>query len=165
MGSVETGNYPVEFNAENYLWRARLPGKGCSTPIVLDRTIYVTAPVDGNDAVLAFDWTGAEKWRTTFGPEDAGKHRNGSGSNASPVTDGNAVYAYFKSGTLAAIGLDGTVRWQTNLVKQFGKDTLFWDHGTSPVLTDDFVVMARMHSGESWIAALQVSCGPGDQMP
>src|SRR5438309_677838 len=57
----------------------------------------------------------------------AGKHRNGSGSNASPATDGHAVFAYFKSGTLAALQLDGRVRWQTNLVERFGPDTLYWD--------------------------------------
>ena len=159
IGSIESGNYPVHFDAENYLWRTALPGKGCSTPIVSDRTIYVTAPANGNDAVLALDWSGTEKWRTTFGPEDAGKHRNGSGSNASPATDGKGVYVYFKSGTLAAVELDGTVRWQTNLVRRFGKDNLFWDHGTSPVLTEQYVVMARMHSGDSWVAAFDKASG------
>lgn len=27
-GSVELGNYPVKFGADNYLWRTELPGKG-----------------------------------------------------------------------------------------------------------------------------------------
>jgi outer membrane protein assembly factor BamB len=158
-GSIDAGNYPVEFGAEKYLWRTPLPGKGCSTPICLGERIYLTAPAEGRDAVLAFDLAGKEQWRTVFGPEDAGKHRNGSGSNASPVTDGEAVFVYFKSGTLAAVELDGRVRWQTDLVARFGKDTLFWDHGTSPVLTDKHVVMARMHQGESWLAAFDKSSG------
>lgn len=158
-GSTELGSYPHEFGAEKFLWRTELPGKGCSTPILLDETIYLTAPVDGNDALLSYDFQGMEKWRAVFGKEDAGKHRNGSGSNASPVTDGKTVFVYFKSGTLAAVDLDGETRWKTNLVERFGKDTLFWDHGTSPVLTDKFVVMARMHGGESWLAAFDKSSG------
>ena len=105
VGSTPDGSYPAEFHADNLKWRASLPGKGCSTPIVLHRAIYVTAPVSGSDALLAVDWSGQQKWQATFGPEDAGKHRNGSGCNASPVTDGNAIFVYFKSGTLAAVEL------------------------------------------------------------
>ena len=158
-GSTESGNYPDKLDPDDALWTAELPGKGCSTPIVLNRTIYVTTPANGLDTVMALDWSGAEKWQTSFGEENAGKHRNGSGSNASPVTDGDGVFVYFKSGTLAAVELDGTVRWQTDLVERYGKDTLFWDHGTSPVLTDRHVIMARMHSGESWIAAFNKEDG------
>ncbi len=124
-GSTMIGTYPIKWDADNVLWSAPLPGKGCSTPIVWDRRIYVTAPAHGHDAVLAFDWSGEQLWRTTFGPEDPGKNRNGSGSNASPATDGQGVFVYFKSGTLAALELDGTVRWQTNLCERFGTDTLF----------------------------------------
>jgi outer membrane protein assembly factor BamB len=149
----------VRFGADKYLWRAALPGKGCSTPIVLDGAIYLTSPVDGKDALLCYDLGGKEKWRAVFDKEAPGKHRNGSGSNASPVTDGDGVFAYFKSGTLAAVGLDGKERWKTNLVERFGPDTLFWDHGTSPVLTAKHVVMARMHHGESWLAAFDKATG------
>ncbi len=158
-GSVADGSYPVQWKADQVLWAFPLPGKGCSTPIVWDRRIYVTAASDGRDGLLAIDWSGQEVWRTTFGEENPGKHRNGSGSNPSPVTDGKSVYVYFKSGTLAAVDLDGNVRWQTNLVEQYGPDTLFWDHGTSPVLTRDCVIMVRMHHGESWLAAFDKLTG------
>ena len=115
--------------------------------------------MDGKDALLSFDWSGKEVWQKTFGPEDRGKHRNGSGCNASPTTDGEGVFVYFKSGTLAALELDGTVRWETNLVKQYGRDVLFWDQGTSPVLTRKHVVMTRIHQGESWLAAFDKRSG------
>jgi outer membrane protein assembly factor BamB len=121
--------------------------------------IYLTCSADGNDALLSYDFGGTEKWRAVFGKENPGKHRNGSGSNASPVTDGRSVFVFFKSGTLAAVELNGKVRWQTDLVERFGKDTLFWDHGTSPVLTDKYVIMARMHQGESWLAAFDKETG------
>ncbi|MEI6539632.1 MAG: Pyrrolo-quinoline quinone, partial [Planctomycetota bacterium] len=87
-GSIEFGSYPVQLDAAHVLWQAPLPGKGCSTPIVWQQTIYLTAPINGNDGLLSFDWAGKQRWQATFGQEKAGKHRNGSGSNASPVTDG-----------------------------------------------------------------------------
>ena len=161
-GGTEIGTYPEVLKIENALWSVELPGKGCSTPIILDKNVYLTAPVNGNDAVLSYDWNGKQRWSTTFGPENAGRHRNGSGSNASPISDGHAVFAYFKSGTLAAVEMDGSLRWKTNLVERFGKDTLFWDHGTSPVLTKKHVIMARMHEGESWLAAFDKVSGEMD---
>jgi outer membrane protein assembly factor BamB len=75
------------------------------------------------------------------------------------VSDASAVFVYFKSGTLAAVNLDGSIRWQTDLVERFGKDERFWDHGTSPVLTKQHVVMARMHAGDSWLAAFDKKSG------
>jgi outer membrane protein assembly factor BamB len=158
-GSVGQGTYPDKLDPNKCLWRTALPGKGCSTPIVSGQRIYVTAPVEGNDGLLCYDLNGSEKWRTTFGKENAGKHRNGSGSNASPISDGKAVYCYFKSGTLAAMEADGKIRWQTDIVGRFGKDTLYWDHGTSPVLTEKHVIMTRIHEGESWVAAFDKQSG------
>ncbi len=158
-GSTQYGRFPAKFDASNHLWKAELPGKGCSTPIVFGERIFVTSAAGNLDSLLCFDLQGTEKWRATFGNENPGKHKNGSGSNASPVTDGKLIFVYFKSGTLAAIELNGTVRWKSNLVERFGKDTLFWDHGTSPVLTDRHVIMARMHQGESWVAAFDKDSG------
>jgi len=158
-GSTSQGGYPVDWTPENILWKTALPGKGCSTPAVWDDHIYLTAPKDDLNAVLAFNPSGKILWQTTLGPEKAGKHRNGSGSNASPAVDAEGVFVYFKSGTLAALEFDGRLRWEIDLVERFGPDSLFWDQGTSPVLTDDSVVMARMHGGESWLAAFDKTTG------
>lgn len=158
-GSATAGTYPVKWDATSVLWKAPLPGKGCSTPIVWARQIVLTAPINGLDAALAFDWAGKPLWQRTFGPEEAGKHRNGSGSNPSPATDGRGIFVYFKSGTLAALEMGGQVRWQTNLVTGFGPVKLYWDQGTSPVLTERAVIIARMHHGDSWVAAFDKASG------
>lgn len=158
-GGVDQGNYPVKWTVDKVLWKCELPGKGCSTPIVWNKRIYVTAPTDGVDSLIAIDWNGQRLWEAKFSEEKPGKHRNGSGCNPSPATDGQNIFVNFKSGTLAAVGFDGAIRWQTNLVERFGPDTLFWDHGASPVLTQQYVVMTRMHKGESWIAAFDKLTG------
>ncbi|MCM2370348.1 outer membrane protein assembly factor BamB family protein [Aporhodopirellula aestuarii] len=158
-GSRSDGNYPAVLDESTMRWSAPLPGKGCSTPILFGQNLYLTAPVDGKDSILSIDTSGAQRWSTSFATEVSGKHRNGSGCNASPVTDGQGVFAYFKSGTLAAVELDGTERWTMNLVERFGPDQRFWDHGTSPVLTQNHVVIARMHAGDSWVAAFDKVSG------
>ncbi len=159
-GSTDEGVYPEKCDAAtNLLWKTALPGKGCSTPIVWRRRIYLTAPVDGKDALLAFDWSGHPLWKCVLGAGRPGAHRNGSGCNPSATTDGRLVFVYFKSGTVAAVDLDGKLRWQTNLQERFGKDTLYWDIGSSPVLTDRDVVVAVLQHGNSYLAALDKPSG------
>lgn len=160
LGSTDHGEYPAEFDdSTNLAWKAVLPGRGCSTPAVVGEQILLTCPIDGFDAVLSYDWSGEQRWQTKVGPEKPGKHRNGSAANSSPATDGKYVFAYFRSGNLAGLDLTGKVLWKTNLQERFGKDTLYWDIGTSPVLTDKACVVAVMHSGESYLVALEKASG------
>lgn len=159
-GTSASGAYPTVWSeTSNMLWKTELPGKGCSTPIVWNHRIYLTAPVNGCDAVLAFDWNGTLLWQTCFGPERAGKHRAGSGSNPSVATDGHEVFVYFKSGTLAALDMDGKVLWKTNLQERYGPDNMVWDIGSSPVLTEKDVIATVMREGDSYLAAFDKVTG------
>jgi outer membrane protein assembly factor BamB len=158
-GSTSQGSYPVRWDATNVLWKAPLPGKGCSTPVVWDKRLFLTAPVNGQDAALAFDWQGKVLWQRTLGAETPGKSKLSSGCNSSPVTDGVSIFVFFNSATLAALDWEGKVRWQTNTVTAFGPERLYWDRGTSPVLTEKAVIIARMHHGDSWLAAFDKTSG------
>ena len=144
----------------NVVWRAKLPGLGASTPAVWGDHVVVTCAIDGQDAAVCHGRDGRERWRRPLGAERAGKHKKATGSNPSPVTDGKHVWVYFKSGELACLGLaDGAVVWRTNLQERFGADTLWWDLGTSPVLTKDAVVVAVMQSGPSYLVAFERATG------
>jgi outer membrane protein assembly factor BamB len=159
-GSIEAGHYPVEWSStDNLAWKYELPGRGFSTPIVWGERIIVTAPVDGKDSVLSLDLSGKLQWQVALTPERSGKHRNASGCNPSPVTDGELIVAYYKSGTLAALDFSGKVRWTKNLQEVFGKDQLYWDIGTSPVLTEKYVIGTVMHSGKSGMIAYEKETG------
>ena len=159
-GSTSTGEYPTEFGPEkNVMWKAALPGRGFSTPVIWGDHIIVTTGSDGANRVLDLDATGTTRWTADVGKEREGKHRNGSGSNPSAVTDGKGIFVYFKSGDLAGLDFDGNVKWSTNLQERFAKDTLYWDMGTSPVLSARYVIVAVMHQGDSFLAAFDKSTG------
>ena len=148
-GVSEHVNFPSKFsNTENVNWKLALPGVGSSTPAIWGDKIFVTSAIGSKDGVSCFSKDGNKLWDHTFGQERGGKHKNGSGSNPSPVTDGNNIYLYYKSGTLAALDLDGKKVWFKNLQDEFGADTLWWDLGTSPVLTEEFVIIAVMQEYE-----------------
>jgi outer membrane protein assembly factor BamB len=141
-------------------WQFPLPGKGGSTPILSNNRIYLTTPDGGQDAVLALDLQGKRIWLTRLGTESAARHRTlGSSCNASPVTDGKGIFVYFRSSRLAALELDGSIRWTNDLAAKFGTEKLFWDQGSSPVVTEEHVIVTRLHQGESWIAGFDKMTG------
>ena len=161
-GSLAGKTPPGEFSKDkNLLWRVELPGRGCSSPIVVDGKIIVTTSVDGKDAAIAYDLAGKELWRKIFGEIMPGRgQRVGSSANSSPVTDGSAVYVYFKSGQLAALELNGDVRWEMNLFEKFGEDKLWWDAGTSRVIAGGNLVVAMMQTdAPSYIVSLDRKTG------
>ena len=158
-GSVTSGTYPTSWDVEKVTWKFELPGKGSSTPIVLNDRIFLTTPDEGQDAVMALDLEGNELWRTRLGAASEPKNSLASSCNASPVTDGKGIFVYFRSSRLAALELDGSIRWENDLAKTYGRENLFWDQGTSPVVTDKHAILARMHSGDSWVAGFDKATG------
>lgn len=160
-GVAPSGAYPMQWSENaGIAWKSELPGRGGSTPILADDNAFLTAGIDGQNTLLAVDVeTGNERWRTALGEDRGNKHRKGSGSNPSAVTDGQHVFAYFRSGDLACVGVDGKVRWQVNLQDEYGDDTLWWDLGSSPTLIGDLVVVAVMQTGPSYLVAYHRETG------
>jgi outer membrane protein assembly factor BamB len=159
-GVAAAGDYPIEWSVgtdgsagKNVLWSIDMPGQAGSTPIVWEDKFFITCNEDGKNLARCYNWQGQLQWQTAVGDERPGKHRKASGCNSSPVTDGKYVYVYFKSGDLACLDMQGQVVWKTNLQKQFAEDTLWWDLGTSPVLTRDHVVVAVIQSGPAYVVA------------
>ena len=161
QNGVATGTgYPTEWSeTKNVAWKIELPGKGSSTPVVWGEQIFLTSGADGQNALLAFNRQGKEQWRVLVGKERPGKNKKASGSNPSCVTDGEHVFAYFKSGDLACVDFKGKIVWQTNLQDKFGEDTLWWDLGTSPVLTKAHCVVTVMQTGPSYLVAFEKATG------
>ena len=158
--SDATGGYPIEFSADkNVAWKVELPGRGSSTPAVWGDAIYVTCGIDGQDALVCYDLASREQWRRLLGPEIAGKHPHGSGSNPSPATDGRHVVVFYKSGTVACFDLDGKELWRTNLRERYGDINMWWDLGASPVIAGDRAIVQVLHAGESYLVALDLESG------
>lgn len=155
------GEYPVKFSADDGVaWKVELPGLGSSTPAVWGDKVFVTCGIDGQDGVVCYDVNnGQELWKKSLGPEREPKHRNGSGSNPSPVTDGEHVVVYYKSGRVACLDMAGKELWQVNLQDKYGKDTLWWDLGSSPIIAGENAVVAVMHAGQGYLVALDLATG------
>jgi outer membrane protein assembly factor BamB len=163
-GYVEEGKIATDDwgHGKGVAWKAALPGRGCSTPVEAKGQLLLTAPVEGKDALLSYDLkTGKQKWQLVFGEETPGRgQRVGSGANSSVAVSGDYALAYFKSGRVAGVTLDGKKLWEHNLQGKFGETTLWWDQGTSPVAAGgNFVVAVMQTEGNSYLVSFKPETG------
>lgn len=159
-GVAAGDSFPLEWSEDsNIRWKQAVPGWGTATPVIWEEKIFLSCIDDEKNSLLCLNREGEKLWQTSFGPMSANRNRKASGANPSPVTDGQHVFAYYKSGDLACVDLQGQKVWQTNLQSNYGPDQLWWDLGTSPVLTEQLVVVAVMHQGPSYLVALDKRTG------
>ncbi len=159
---VRGTDFPTSWGeTENIAWKVKLPGWGTSTPAIWGDRVFVTCADEDNNknALLCLDRKGNQLWRADFGDMVQSRNRKAGGANPSPVTDGAHVFAYYKSGDLACVDFEGKTIWKKNLQDEYGRDRLNWDLGTSPILTKDFVIVAVMHAGPSYVVALEKQSG------
>jgi outer membrane protein assembly factor BamB len=161
VGVASGDGYPTVWSpTQSVAWSVDLPGIGASTPVIIENRALLTAGVDAQNRLICIDTeSGSTVWSARLGTDKGGKHRKASGANSSPVTDGTLTYAYFRSGDLGCVDSRGNVRWQKNLQDAYGEDTLWWDLGTSPLLTEKAVIVAVMQSGPSYLAAFDKLTG------
>jgi outer membrane protein assembly factor BamB len=134
---------PTEFGpAKNVLWKTPLPA-GHSSPVFWGDRIFLT----GYDAerkqllLMSLDrTTGKQLWRQEVPYEKlANVHVVSTPATATPVVDGERVYAYFLDAGLVAYTLDGALAWKLPLPAaqvRFGS-------GTSPVIAGDLLILSR----------------------
>ena len=124
------------------LWKIDTLGNGFSNLCFSGNTIYTLGDFNDRTLVLALDRTTREiKWRTDIGK--GGKLASQQGPHSTPACDGETVYAMGHHGNFAALNAkDGTVRWNKDVVAEFGgKFMRDWGFAMSPLLDDDKIVI------------------------
>ncbi len=184
-GEAPHASPPVEWSEDkNIRWKIALPGKAHSTPIIWSNHVFITTAVPVGDAlppkfsgapgghdevpithrhkfmVVAVDRRdGRILWEQTVHEElpHQGGHRTASLASASPVTDGEHLFAYFGSWGLYCLDLDGKLQWQTDL----GQLKTLHGHGegSSPALHGETVIINWDHEDESFVAAFDKQTG------
>jgi outer membrane protein assembly factor BamB len=161
QGVAKDSGYPdVWSETQNVKWRAPIPGRGNSSPIVWRDQIFLTTSYpDGRASVLAYSSSDGRRLWEAVAPDTTREwlHQKNSGASATPVTDGRRVYASFGSKGVVAVDLSGRVVWHRSLGR------LDNYHGTagSPLLYKDRLILFHDHggSGGSFVAALDLETG------
>jgi outer membrane protein assembly factor BamB len=157
--STETG-LPVNWSpTEKVKWKAPLPDRGNSSPVVWREHIFLTQAIESEDRrlLLCFDRaTGRELWRvgTTF-PGKELTHKTNPPCAASPVTDGERVIVSFGSGGLWCYDFSGKELWHRDL----GRQTHIWGNAASPVLHGDLCFLNFGPGPRTFLIALDKKTG------
>jgi outer membrane protein assembly factor BamB len=80
-------------------------------------------------------------------------------SSASPVTDGERVYAWFGTGQIVALDASGKRVWAKHLGKEYGQFDINWGHASSPALFGDSLILLCYHTPSSYLLALDKRTG------
>ena len=151
---------------ENVEWKVEIPGRGWSSPILVDGKITLTSgieePVNGMHDLLVIQLdadSGKILWQKTVlqGTEEEAADRNAKNSLASPtvVVHKGVVYAHF--GHMGTVALDfdtGETIWKQK-ISYIAKN----GNGASPVVVDDLLVFTTDSFEEPVITALYLDSG------
>jgi len=89
-------------------------------------------------------------------PEVHDKHNMAS---SSPVTDGQLIYAWFATGQIVALDLNGKRVWERHLGKEISPYDITWGHASSPTLFEDSLLLLCDHTPASYLLALDKRTG------
>ena len=160
--SVETG-LPLQWSeSRNVKWKAPVPGRGWSSPVVAGDRVWLTTAVDDGDIslrALAFDVeTGREVVSTEVFRKSQSPLLNLKNSWASPtpIIDGDRVYVHFGAEGTAALTTAGEVVWKARFPyeSQHGG-------GGSPAIYGDLLIFSCDGSDTAFVVALDKRTGTG----
>ena len=172
---------------ENIVWRIPLEGLGTSTPVIWGDRIFLTSqlgtgPIDERGAQFPGTRRAASDGRTdgitllvqAFRREDGrldwehrltaeghlpAVHRNHNFATPSVVTDGDRLFAWFGTGQLVALDLEGHELWSRHIGQDYGPFDVLWGHGSSPQLYEDLLTLQCDHPAAAYLLALDTATG------
>jgi outer membrane protein assembly factor BamB len=160
-GVAAATNLPVQWSTNSGVrWKAPIPGRGNSSPVVLGDRVFLTSSQKQNGqvrlSVICIDRTsGRQLWMCEPATAHGPTHSKNGFASATPVTDGERLYASFGSAGLFCFDLDGRQLWHV----QLNSEAHEWGAATSPVLFGGQVIQVCDQRGESFVAAFDAATG------
>jgi outer membrane protein assembly factor BamB len=162
--STEKG-LPLTWSEKDHIrWKAVLPGRGLSCPVIGAGRVYVTACTGVEQKrlhILCFDVrTGKQLWeRQLWATGTTQSHPKTNMAAPTPLSDGKHVYALFATGDLACLDRDGDLLWYRSLVGDYPTVGNNVGMAASPVLWNDLVIVSMENVGESFAAGVDKHTG------
>jgi len=173
QGMYAAADVPLTWSkSERVRWRTELPGKGWSSPIVVGKTIYLTAAVavaedptakelpDLDLVLLLVDAESgkllkSQKLFNQKGAEAPGIHQKNSHASPTPIAEGGRLYLHFGHQGTACTDLQGNILWSN---QELGYPPVH-GNGGSPVVVGDHLIFSRDGADSSQVTALHKLTG------
>jgi outer membrane protein assembly factor BamB len=163
-GAADGPAPPIEIGPERAAWKADLPGRGLSCPIVVGDRVIVTActgRLQDRLHVLAFSAADGKKlWeRTVFATGPTAAHPKTCMAAPTPVSDGRRIVALFATDDLVCLDLDGNVQWARCLHEEIPGATDGRGLAASPVIVGNTAVVHVETQNVSFAAGIDLDSG------
>lgn len=152
-------------DSTNIKWRAEIPGRGHSSPIVVGDSVYLATALDDAEQQCVLSLAredGSENWRTVVHdggfPSKREVHQKASNAIGTLACDGTRLFTAFLNSdkiTATALDLEGAILWQRDIgdfVSKFG-------YAPSPVLFKSLVIFAADNQGGGYLSAVDSATG------
>jgi outer membrane protein assembly factor BamB len=158
--STERG-VPVEWSeTRNITWKAPIPGRGWSSPVVSGGRVWVTTAIKDRGLSLRLLGFDVESGREAVNVE-VFKLRDGAPTNTknshaspTPIVQGDRVYVHFGADGTAALTTAGEILWKARLSyeSQHG-------NGGSPILHGDQLILNCDGAPDAFVVSLDARTG------
>ena len=161
--SSETG-LPTTLSEKNLKWKVELPGRGLSGALVLGENILITCSsgtTQNRLHILCLNAKdGSLKWQRQFWATGRTMcHNKTSVAAPTPCSDGKFIYAVFSSNDVICLDLNGNLRWLRGLTADYANVSNSLGMASSPVVSDNVVVVQVENDSESYTLGLNKNSG------
>ncbi len=155
---------PATFDATSIAWKAPLPGRGLSSPLIISGRVYLTAASGPQQEVLhimcfrAAD--GKQLWDREF--RATGRtmcHPKTCNAAPTPCSDGKNIYALYSSNDLICLDLDGNLQWLRGLTLDYPNASNSLGLASSPLIADGVLVVQIENDSDSFAAGIDPATG------
>ena len=164
-GVSDATRLPITFGEnKNVAWKIALPGRGPSSPIVVDGRVVVTCssgPRGDRLHLLCFDaGSGKLRWeRQLWATGHTSCHPFGAVATPTPASDGRLIFAFYSSNDLACFDLEGNLKWFRGLSHDYPTARNDVGMSSSPVISGNTVIVQLENQGESFAAGIAAATG------
>jgi outer membrane protein assembly factor BamB len=159
---VSPAKFPTTWSDKDYLWTAKLPGHGHSSPIFWQDHVYVTSADNksGQRFVLCLNAKdGKALWQREFANAAYKTHKRNSIATSTPTVDAERLYlAWATPERLTVQALHRTTGkdvWTIDL----GKYVSQHGFGASPILYNDLLILSNEQDKKGWLHAFDAKTG------
>jgi outer membrane protein assembly factor BamB len=162
-GNGPPASWSVE-SGENVAWKADLPGRGLSSPIVVGDRVFVTGSSGYRQDrlhVLCFSAASGEKlWERRFWATGRTMtHPSISPAAPTPVADDGRIFAVFSTNDVVCLDLEGNVVWLRGLMLDYPNASNSLGLASSPLVVDGTLVLKIETDSQSLAAGLDAKDG------
>ncbi len=115
-------------------------GKGWSSPILVDGTIFITGMIDTLDYLSSIDLKGIINWQIPYGRS---WYKSFPDTRSTPVVDGDRIYVQSGMGRLGCFNKEtGDEIWAVEVDKEYETEYHRWGNSETPLVFDNLVLLS-----------------------